>query len=109
VSEPTWPSAAEMRWRNRQVLAERLHWPAGALEHCEEIERQYPDWSISWSDACAWAKQEAGYFATHRQRRVWDGGGWPNLQVSGATPYQLVAAIEAVPPEEEYGPLSPLI
>lgn len=39
---------AELAWNNRRVLAERLKWPAGALETCEEIERKYPGWSLFW-------------------------------------------------------------
>lgn len=34
--------------RNRRILAERLGWPAGALQECERLEREHPGWHVSW-------------------------------------------------------------
>lgn len=35
--------------RNRELLAQRLNWPPGALDHCREIEREFPGWYAWWS------------------------------------------------------------
>ncbi|MFB4314362.1 hypothetical protein [Actinomadura sp. 21ATH] len=35
--------------RNREILAERLGWPDGALEACRELEQRHPGWSL-WYD-----------------------------------------------------------
>ncbi|MCY1141395.1 hypothetical protein OWR29_25635 [Actinoplanes sp. Pm04-4] len=34
--------------RNRRVLAERLRWPAGALEECLRVEKDRPGYNVSW-------------------------------------------------------------
>lgn len=35
--------------RNREILAERGHWPPGALDHCRDLERRHPGWHAWWS------------------------------------------------------------
>jgi hypothetical protein len=37
-----------LAWGNRRLIAERTHWPAGALEACERLERRFPHWSPMW-------------------------------------------------------------
>lgn len=34
--------------RNQVILAERLHWPDGALRACWELENRFPGWHVSW-------------------------------------------------------------
>lgn len=36
---------------NRRVLAERLGWPAGHLEACEQVDVDRPGWFASWYKA----------------------------------------------------------
>jgi hypothetical protein len=36
--------------RNRQLIAERLGWPDGALDACTALEADYPDWAVFWTD-----------------------------------------------------------
>jgi hypothetical protein len=39
-----------MQRRNLRLMAERLRWPAGALDTCFTIEDAYPDWSAFWNE-----------------------------------------------------------
>lgn len=36
---------------NRRVLAERLGWPAGYLEACEQVDADHPGWHATWHRA----------------------------------------------------------
>lgn len=53
--------------RNRRLLAERLGWPAGALEACEDVERRFPGWAVFWCrpSACPGFERPAGFWAVH--------------------------------------------
>jgi hypothetical protein len=42
------PIGPELRERNREVLAERLHWPDGALEVTRQLEVMNPGTSVWW-------------------------------------------------------------
>lgn len=42
------PIGPELRERNREVLAERLNWPEGALEVTRRIEAMNPGTSVWW-------------------------------------------------------------
>ena len=53
-----------LAWHNRQVLAERLGWPAGALEACERTELEHPAWRFNWNQT------EQVYTAVHSVRRL---------------------------------------
>lgn len=44
----TTPSPETLAWRNRRLMAQRLPYPAGALELCEQFDRDHPWWSTSW-------------------------------------------------------------
>lgn len=83
-----------LAWNNRQILADRLHWPDGALQACERIERDHPDWSISWlrENTISGFERPAGYRAVR--------GGFHSCVVSAATAEELVRAIEGAPPAE---------
>lgn len=43
-----------LRLRNRRILAERLHWPDGVVDECEELEQRFPAWAVMW-------RTESGY------------------------------------------------
>jgi hypothetical protein len=34
---------------NRQLIAERLGWPEGALAECDALEEAFPRWSVFWT------------------------------------------------------------
>lgn len=36
--------------RNREILAERGHWPDGALASCRQLESRCPGWHCWWSE-----------------------------------------------------------
>lgn len=57
---------SELSDRNRRSLAERQHWPAGAIDRCVRLERRHPGWSVWWLPACTnpgW-ERPAGYTAS---------------------------------------------
>lgn len=86
------PPGDDLAWRNRRIIAERMHWPDGALEACETIERQYPAWYPNWRPANTIKGFEApaGYYAVRRDRRR------DERPAYGADPAALLAAIKAV-------------
>jgi hypothetical protein len=85
-------SGPELAWRNRRVLAERLHWPAGALEDCERLDPLYPRWSITWSpgNTVRGFERPAGFYGFDL-----DYTGWQPVPAYGATAAELVDAITA--------------
>jgi hypothetical protein len=55
-----------LAWSNRQVLAERLRWPAGVLETCERVSTDLSPWFVMW-----WPHNSSGpsyYSADHGER-----------------------------------------
>ena len=56
------PLPPEVQERNRELLAERLHWPDGALAACRELEAAYPDYSAYWGRG--WCARQPGYYAS---------------------------------------------
>jgi hypothetical protein len=69
----------ELQRHNRRVLAERLRWPDGTLETCEELEQEHPAWHVFWGD------DEPAWTAWHYERRRF----YRNAR--GATVAELVA------------------
>jgi hypothetical protein len=61
------PAQREMNRRGRRMIAERLHWPAGAVEACEHLEATHPGFSVSWFEQWRSAvkvfNREAGFYA----------------------------------------------
>jgi hypothetical protein len=53
----------ELRAHNRRILAERLNWPDGAVEHCAKIDELCPGWAASWRHA--FGGRPAGFYARH--------------------------------------------
>jgi hypothetical protein len=54
----------KLAWHNRRVIAERLGWPDGVLETCEQTEPQHPGWSLSWH------KDDETFTAMHQVRQI---------------------------------------
>jgi hypothetical protein len=88
----TWPEDHELAWNNRRILAERLGWPVGAVQECEWVEREHPEWFPTWQDANDWSGRPAGYYA---RRYGQDGDRYP--EPYGATPLELIAAMKTAP------------
>lgn len=81
------PNSAELREHNRRIIAERLGWPAGAAQACQNIEADNPGWSAYWQPADA--RHAEGWYAIH------DNHFHLEPPMYGATPEQLHAAIRA--------------
>jgi hypothetical protein len=81
----------ELAWRNRQLIAARAHWPDGALEACEQIEKARPDWCPGWraANTIAGFEAPAGYYGIRREADRGEPAAY------GATAEALMAAIEA--------------
>lgn len=76
---------AALRWSNRQALAERLHWPPGRLQECEQVSADHPQWHVMW-----WADSTSG-------PQEWSAWwiGTARIRVSGATLAELLADMAA--------------
>jgi hypothetical protein len=87
------PVGPELAWRNRQIIAERLGWPAGALAACEAIELAHPAWYPNYCQANTIPGFEApaGFYASRRRDAVRG-----ERTAYGATPEALREAIEAI-------------
>jgi hypothetical protein len=71
---------AALRWSNRQVLAERFHWPDGHLETCERLGTDWPQWFAMW-----WPTGASG---PEEWSARWIGS--PRCRASGATLAELL-------------------
>jgi hypothetical protein len=91
--EPLPENGPALERSNRRVLAERLGWPAGALEECEQLDAAYPGWSITWSpgNTVRGFERPAGFYGVDRNYK-----GWAPVHAYGATPAELVADIIAL-------------
>ncbi len=86
------PPGLELEWRNRRIIADRMCWPAGAVETCEEIERKHPGWYPNWHAPNLYKGFEApaGYYARRRGARDREPTSY------GVDAAGLIAAIDAV-------------
>jgi hypothetical protein len=55
--------------RNRELIAERMGWPAEALEVCRRLEKDFPRWMVFWTSGGLPVTPEPGYRAILEQRR----------------------------------------
>ena len=92
------PPGVELAWKNRRLFAEREAWPEGAVEACEDIEREHPDWYPNYSHGGTLGRQhrDAGYYAGRR------GAPWEEPPAYGANPQELTAAILAHRPASRW-------
>jgi hypothetical protein len=58
------PPGPEPAVRNRRIIAERLGWPAGAVEVCEQMEQESPGWWATWVSGGGLTWKEPGFSAT---------------------------------------------
>jgi hypothetical protein len=82
-----------LAWRNRRVLAERLNWPAGALEACERLELEHSDLSFSWraANTVKGFERPEGFYAT-------TGSTWRDVTFHAATPEELAELLTPTTP-----------
>jgi hypothetical protein len=55
--------------RNRELIAQRLAWPAGALADCLALEAEFPAWILCWTGDAYLAAPARPRFAWHRFTR----------------------------------------
>lgn len=89
-SSPLVDTGLALAWRNRRVLSVRLGWPDGAVEVCEQVERDHPDWYPNYSQGGSRARPEVGYYAL-----PWKPPRPGQAPVFGADADALIAAIRA--------------
>jgi len=94
VNEPVGPENGR---ESRRALAERMGWPAQAVEVCERIEDERPGWYVVWSSGDDW--EGPGFYAGRIGWREHDQG--PKY-LYGATADELRAAIESAPVVKRY-------
>jgi hypothetical protein len=58
---------------NRETLARRLGWPAGALEAVRESEQRFPGWRVWYTDGLR-PNPQPGYGARSSEWRTWVDG-----------------------------------
>lgn len=61
---PKWPSDRALRAQNKVLLAERLRWPDGALQACQDLEKRYPGWNVHWLGESIRGRRRAGFHAS---------------------------------------------
>lgn len=72
----------KLAWANRRVAAKRAGWPEGALETCEEVEREHTNWYPNYSAGGTRYRPEPGFYAM-----PWKySGGGPAPVCYGRTP-----------------------
>lgn len=88
----------DLAWRNRQVLAERLGWPDGELETCEQLERDHPGWTFSWRPANTRRGFECadGFHAQLLGRTAWSGWSWEAVRIFAATAEEMRERLAAM-------------
>jgi prophage regulatory protein len=86
-----------LAWNNRRILDERLNWPTGALETCEQVEQEHPEWSINYSSGGGRTWSKAGFYAI--RKAAWR----PEPDLYGADATELEAALLAWKPPPTYG------
>jgi hypothetical protein len=94
-------STAAMRERNRELLAQRLRWPEGALEAVRRLEAQHPRYSVHWSSG---GHEGPPGFYGRLTDAMWD----QRQKLYGATPDELAARLtehEAANPPFTFRPL----
>jgi hypothetical protein len=89
VSAPLDPPGPALAAKNRRLLAGRKDWPQGAVEACEAIEAQHPDWFPMWSAGGEASRPDTGYYAQRRHGEQ---------LAYGKTPWDLCLDIESHPP-----------
>lgn len=86
--EPLRPPGPELAASNRRLLAQRGRWPEGAVQACEAIEADFPDWGVSYSHGGGATWVDPGYYARRiRHRHMED-------YEYGSTVEEIRAAIE---------------
>ena len=93
------PIGPELARRNRRILGERLRWPTGAVEACEQIEAESPAWWVTWANGGGMTWTNSGFYAHRRNWHVYDSG--PRW-VYGTTADELRGAIADNEPPDRW-------
>lgn len=91
---PLQPPGTELARRNRRLIAERLDWPDGAVQECEAVEAERPDWAVTWAAGGGLTWIRPGFYA-HRLR--WSREPW----LYAATAGELRKRIDAQSPPDD--------
>jgi hypothetical protein len=84
-------SDPDMPERNRALIAERCGWPAGAVDECRRLEREFLGWVVYWAPEWRFPGFEhpAGYCG-------WCGPSlWARVRVYASTSAQLAERMRA--------------
>lgn len=84
---------------NREVMAERMGWPAEALEVCRRLENDFPRWMVFWAIGGLPVAPDPGYRAILQQH-------WRTTKLHAPTAEGLEAALAAAEvehPVDDYG------
>lgn len=86
------PIGPELRERNRELLAERLHWPKGALEVTRRLEAVNPGTSVWWGTGRV-NSPRPGFYALrgdgHHARTFYGASAFDLQNVLTAHPFKL--------------------
>jgi hypothetical protein len=92
---PKWPS--DLMRKNQRILADRQHWPEGALQACVDLEDHNPGWYVSWlsENVTSGFERPAGFWATYD-----DPGGHHDAEAFDTDAGKLGERIAEVPPHD---------
>jgi hypothetical protein len=89
-------SDPDMPERNRELLAERGGWPAGAVEACRRLEREFPGWTVYWA-----RESRIRGFESPEGYGAWRGDLWRRTRVYAPTPAELADQMRQAGPERQ--------
>jgi hypothetical protein len=97
MSYPKWPSDLALRRSNQRILAERLAWPDGAVQACQELEDRHPGWYVTWlrENVTPGWERPAGFCATNDDARH-------EVEVFRESAPEVEEALALGPPEHDY-------
>lgn len=94
------PVGPELARKNRRLIADRLHWPDGAVGECERLELEFPSMEVCWfsrwrSENPAFNREE-GFYAWclgDQPGQMWGDTFHRRVEWYGATAEELTAKL----------------
>lgn len=80
---------------NRRIIAERLHWPPGALKECLALEQRFVGWSVFWNPGTLRTDPVPGFRAVRYL------GSWFRRTAGAATAAELAEELERIDAEQK--------